>query len=181
MGYLLQTLAPARQKLQLHRNVRPRIAQFPWDEERVQDLLLEYDLLMERNGIVLTRLASELTALPGIYDGPAGMVVVAEVDSRDLGCAAMVKRGQDSCEIRRLYVRRANGEAEALRAIVDAAQAFAGHCGCRRIMLGTIPSVDALYGPSLALGFREDSAHCDIFDDAQGRAMREAICMRLDL
>lgn len=181
MSYLLHPQTPVRSMPLLRRNVRPRIAQFPWDEERVQDLLLEYDLLMERSGIALTKLASELTALPGIYDGPSGMVVVAEVDSRDLGCAAMVKRGPDCCEIRRLYVRRDNGSTEVLRAIVDAAQAFAGYSGCRHIMLGTIPSVDALYGPSRELGFREDSVRCGIFDDAQGRAMREAVCMRLDL
>jgi len=47
----------------------------------------------------------ELKTLPERYGPPDGVVIIAYVDGRSAGCAALHKLSADVCEMKRLYVR----------------------------------------------------------------------------
>jgi ribosomal protein S18 acetylase RimI-like enzyme len=47
----------------------------------------------------------ELKTLPERYGPPDGVVIIAYVDGRSAGCAALHRLSADVCEMKRLYVR----------------------------------------------------------------------------
>jgi putative acetyltransferase len=98
----------------------------------------------------------ELETLPGAYAPPRGALLAArDWDNRLAGCVALRPMDDETCELKRLYVRpeqRGSGLGRRLvEAIVDAAR----ERGYRRMRLDTTPGMEAAQALYEELGFRE--------------------------
>jgi putative acetyltransferase len=125
----------------------------------VRKLFREYSLMP---GVVqcLDDFEREVASLPGAYAPPAGRLLLAVEDgsesARDaIGCVALRKLEQDTCEMKRLYVRPEFRGKGAARKLVEGLIAEAGSIGYRRIVLDTLPSMEAAHKLYRTLGFRE--------------------------
>jgi putative acetyltransferase len=101
----------------------------------------------------------ELATLPGHYAPPRGRIVLAYAGDEAAGCIAMRPLAGDTCEMKRLWVRRdfrGAGLGEHLsRALMKLARA-AGYRAMRLDTLASMQSAQRLYR---ALGFREIPAY----------------------
>ena len=102
----------------------------------------------------------EVASLPGAYAPPGGRLLLAVEDGSEsakdaIGCVALRKLEQDTCEMKRLYVRPEFRGKGAARKLVEGLIAEAGSIGYRRIVLDTLPSMEAAHKLYRTLGFRE--------------------------
>ena len=74
--------------------------------EEVKKLFLEYANSLKIN-LDFQDFESELKALPGKYGPPEGVLILALVDGLGVGCVALRKINEGTCEMKRLYVRDA--------------------------------------------------------------------------
>lgn len=105
---------------------------------------------------------AELRSLPGSYARPEGALLVAEDGGRVAGCVALKPLGEDTCEMKRLFVDpAAHGRgvgAGLARAIIDRAKSL----GYSRMMLDTGPlqvEAQTLYRK---LGFRDVAPYYEL-------------------
>lgn len=85
----------------------------------------------------------ELKELPGAYALPAGVLLIARTaDGAPLGCIAL-RRIDEICELKRLYVVPPARGAGLGRALVAAATERARRAGHREIKLDTLPGMAA--------------------------------------
>jgi ribosomal protein S18 acetylase RimI-like enzyme len=118
---------------------------------------------------------AELEGLPGAYASPTGRLLLAMVDDEVAGCIALRKLDDETCEMKRLYVRsnfRGHGLGRKLaERILKEARAI----GYSRMLLDTLPGVMnsaiALYR---TLGFIETAPY--YFNPVEG-----TLYMQLDL
>jgi ribosomal protein S18 acetylase RimI-like enzyme len=102
----------------------------------------------------------EVAALPGDYASPSGRLFLARVEQEIAGCVALRKIDNETCEMKRLFVRpgfRGHGVG---RALAEAAITAARQIGYRRMRLDTLPEMSRAQELYRALGFREISAYC---------------------
>ena len=104
---------------------------------------------------VAPELDAELAALPGPYVPPAGTLLLARgMDGEVLGCVAVRPLPlPGACELKRLFVRNAGRGTGAGRALLAAALGFAQHAGYGRMLLDTLPVMDAAQRLYRAAGF----------------------------
>ncbi len=72
--------------------------------EEAKKLFLEYAETLEVD-LSFQNFQEELKTLPVRYGPPDGMIIIASVDGRSAGCAALHLLSPDVCEMKRLYVR----------------------------------------------------------------------------
>jgi ribosomal protein S18 acetylase RimI-like enzyme len=124
------------------------------DIATVRDLLEEYAAAL---GVDLgfQQFGRELAELPGDYAPPGGALFVARRGAETIGCVALRSLDERTCELKRLYVRpRARGGGTG-RALTEAALAEARRLGNRRVLLDTLPGMEAAQRLYVELGFRD--------------------------
>ncbi len=121
-------------------------------------LLLEYAESLDVD-LSFQNFDRELCEFPGSYLPPTGALLLGTCDGQLAGSAAMRGLGQETCEMKRLFVRpafRGLGVGRVLAvAVIDAAR----DTGYRRLRLDTLPSMHDAQRLYRALGFREIDAY----------------------
>lgn len=103
----------------------------------------------------------EVIGLPGLYAHPGGTLLLAidneaaENGSGAAGCAALRPWRGRACEMKRLYVRPAFRGSGAGRALVKELIAAARSMGYEKMLLDTLPSMQAAHELYKSLGFRQ--------------------------
>jgi GNAT superfamily N-acetyltransferase len=102
----------------------------------------------------------EVASLPGAYAPPAGRLLLTIEESpgdpgEAAGCAALRRLEQDACEMKRLYVRPAFRGKGVGQGLVNELIAEARSIGYQRMLLDTLPSMNAAHQLYRTLGFRE--------------------------
>lgn len=127
--------------------------------EQARALFLEY---AESLGFSLCfqSFDQELAELPGDYAPPAGRLLLAEKDGRALGCVALHRLDEETCEMKRLYLRPELRGSGAGRLLAEHIIAEARSIGYRRMRLDTVAGkMDAAISLYRRLGFREVPAY----------------------
>lgn len=126
----------------------------------VRDLFREY---VDALGIDLSSQGfdAELASLPGRYAAPWGALFLASrPDGEAIGCVGVRPLDRagtcdNTCEIKRLYVRDAGRGSGAGRALAREAIAFAASAGYREVVLDTLPGMTAAIALYRDLGFAQ--------------------------
>jgi putative acetyltransferase len=130
-------------------------AQSPENIEHARTLFKEYSAWLEID-LCFQNFEKELAELPGEYAPPNGRLFLASRDAEIAGCVAMRKIGEDTCEIKRLFVRQEFRGQGLGRQLAEAMIQEARQLGYERMRLDTLPpkmnDAIALYR---LLGFEE--------------------------
>ena len=97
----------------------------------------------------------EIASLPGDYASPKGAILLAEDDSGVAGCVALRPFADETCEMKRLYVRPAHRGSGLGKLLAEAVLAEARVRGYRSMRLDTVPGMEAAMALYRSLGFRE--------------------------
>jgi GNAT superfamily N-acetyltransferase len=134
-----------------------RHAQFPADRDAVIAIFREYI------GSVTVDLGfqdydAEFAALPGKYASPDGRLLLAWRDDEVVGCVALRRVDDATCEMKRVYVRpHARGE-QLGRRLVEHILEQAREAGYVRICLDVLPEFAAARRLYEAFGFADAPA-----------------------
>ena len=126
---------------------------------QTHELFVEYEQAIGVN-LCFQDFQQELADLPGRYAPPEGRLLIALSATGPAGCVALRKIGAGSCEMKRLYVRRAfRGQGlgrKLASAIIDEARQM-GYATLRLDTLASMKEAIALYR---SLGFKNSRAYC---------------------
>ena len=133
----------------------------PEHPAEIEELFREYtDMLVAGDPVFASYLElqsfdEELRHLEGKYAPPEGCLYLLRVDGQNAGCGGMKRLDESRCELKRMYIRPSFrrmglGRELALRIIEDAREA-----GYRRMLLDTLPFLQAAKALYRSLGFYE--------------------------
>ena len=124
------------------------------DLDEIRLMLREYAAWLEID-LCFQNFEEELAGLPGEYSPPRGRLLIAQ----SAGCVALRPIDDETCEMKRLYVRpegRGSGLGRRLVvAIIEEARAI----GYRRMRLDTMPKMGGAQRLYESLGFRDIEAY----------------------
>ena len=109
--------------------------------------------------LALPNFQDEIKSLPREYGPPDGAFLLAEQDVVFIGCVALRKFSQDTCEMKRLYVIPKNRDQGVGRALASAIITEARQHGYERMLLDTLPSMREAHSLYASLGFRPMTAY----------------------
>lgn len=95
----------------------------------------------------------EFAELPGKYAEPDGGVLLAVVEGRVVGCAALRRVEDGTCELKRVYVRPVARGMDLGRKLVEEMLRVAREAGYRRMCLDVLPEFVAAQRLYESLGF----------------------------
>ncbi len=121
------------------------------DLATVRALLREYEASL---GVSLDfqDFDDEVAELPGAYAAPGGALLIA---AGGAGCVALRRIDDETCELKRLYVRPAARGTGLGRRLTLAALDRARELGYRSVRLDTLPGMERAQALYSELGFRE--------------------------
>lgn len=139
----------------------------PEHPAEIEELFREYtDMLVAGDPVFASYLElqsfdEELRHLEGKYAPPEGCLYLLRVDGQNAGCGGMKRLDESRCELKRMYIRPSFrrmglGRELALRIIEDARAA-----GYRRMLLDTLPFLQAAKALYRSLGFYEIERYND--------------------
>jgi putative acetyltransferase len=124
------------------------------DADAVRLLLVEYAASLSVD-LAFQSFDDELAQLPGRYAPPGGALLIARVDGEPIGCVGLRRLDEETCELKRLFVRAVHrGGGTGLR-LLEEAVAEARRLGYRRLRLDTIPGMERAQELYERFGFRE--------------------------
>ena len=131
-----------------------RLAQVDSHEsiERARELFKEYQQSLGVD-LCFQNFDQELATLPGDYSPPSGRLLLAFDAQKLAGCVALHKIDEETCEMKRLYVRpsfRGKGLGRILALVIIAE---AQRLGYSRMKLDTLPSMTEAQALYRSLGF----------------------------
>jgi putative acetyltransferase len=118
-------------------------------------LFREYADAMPGIDLCFQNFETELHELPGAYAPPRGRLLLAFADEELAGCVALRPRDAETCEMKRLYVRRGF---RGRRVGLELAQTIireAREVGYKRMLLDTLPIMGDAIKLYRSLGFKE--------------------------
>jgi ribosomal protein S18 acetylase RimI-like enzyme len=128
-------------------------AETPEQIEEVRRLLREYEASLGVS-LCFQGFERELAKLPGEYAPPGGRLLLALEAGQAVGCVALRRLDDETCEMKRLYLRpgsRGRGAGRLLAlAIIDEARKL----GCNKMRLDTLPSMREAIALYESLGFK---------------------------
>jgi putative acetyltransferase len=140
----------------------PEIALLPADTpERIEAARTLFREYADSLGIDLRfqHFEAELASLPADYAPPAGALLLATVDGEIAGCGAIRPLPDadytNSCEMKRLYVRRAFRRFGLGRVLAQALMDVASAAGYSAMLLDTLDDMEAARGLYASLGFQD--------------------------
>jgi len=136
--------------------IRP--AHFPEDRPVVAALFREYADFLGFD-LSFQDFEGELATLPGHYAAPAGVVLMAWSEDKAAGCVCLRPLENNICEMKRLYLRPDHRGAGQGRRLVERILAEARKRGYSRMVLDTVPQLQAAIGLYQSLGFVEIDAY----------------------
>lgn len=103
--------------------------------------------------------AAELDALPATYGPPTGRLFLARDAGVAVACAAVRRIGEDTCEMKRLFVREPARGLGIGRRLVGATIDAGAELGCRRMVLDTLERMVQARRLYAEFGFAETAAY----------------------
>jgi ribosomal protein S18 acetylase RimI-like enzyme len=130
----------------------------PADIEAIRSLFREYAAWLSID-LSFQNFEDELAALPGDYAPPSGCILLARIDAEPAGCVALRKIDDETCEMKRLWVRRSCAGRKLGRRLAEAVIAEASRMGYQRMRLDTMPLMTEAIALYRSLGFHEIPAY----------------------
>lgn len=130
-------------------------AESPEDIEHARALFVEYQTAMGID-LCFQSFDAELAGLPGAYALPTGRLLLARSDGEIAGCIALRRLDDETCEMKRLFVRPQFRGSGAGRLLAQQLIAEARAIGYQRMRLDTLTGVmDRAITLYRELGFTE--------------------------
>jgi ribosomal protein S18 acetylase RimI-like enzyme len=129
-------------------------ASFPADHGHVVSIFREY-VASPSVSLDFQDYEAEFAVLPGKYAAPDGCLLLAWKDGAVVGCAALRRVDQATCEMKRVYVRPAGRGENIGRRMVEKILEEARIAGYTRISLDVLPEFIAAQRLYESLGFTE--------------------------
>ncbi len=105
--------------------------------------------------------ARELDVIREMYGRPRGCLLLARMEGLVVGCVALRPLDGVVCEMKRLYVRRAARGSQVGRLLAIALIDRARSLGFGRMVLDTLPTMQAAQALYESLGFRDTAPYYD--------------------
>jgi ribosomal protein S18 acetylase RimI-like enzyme len=129
-----------------------RQALFPTEQDDVVSIFREY-VSSPSVSLDFQEYETEFAGLPGKYAAPEGRLLLARQGDTVLGCAALRRVDESTCEMKRVYVRPAARGRNLGRQLVEAILSEARLAGYSRICLDVLPEFTEAQKLYESLGF----------------------------
>lgn len=113
-------------------------AESPEQIEETRRLFREYEAWLGVD-LCFQSFETELANLPGKYAPPMGRLFLAIVDEKIAGCIALRKLDDETCEMKRLFVREAFRGLRLGKTLIEKVISEAKNIGYERMRLDTLP------------------------------------------
>jgi ribosomal protein S18 acetylase RimI-like enzyme len=120
--------------------------------EEARQLFIEYARSLNVD-LSFQNFAEELEELPKRYGPPDGLIIIAYVDGKSAGCAALHRLSEEICEMKRLYVREDFRDLGIGKKLIAVILAEAVKLNYRFIRLDTLPTMGKAQSLYESFGF----------------------------
>ena len=112
------------------------------ERNEVKCLFMEYEVSLCVD-LSFQDFEAELNGLPGDYQLPKGVILIAKIGSEIVGCACLRKRSELASELKRFYVRPCFRGKRLGKALLESVTDYAEKLGYESIYLDTLPQMKA--------------------------------------